>query len=68
MLKNNLSKLMGKKRMKLSELQRLTGLHINTIRRVYYNEGNNINYKTLEKLCQALDCNVGDIFDYIPGE
>ncbi len=52
--------------MKLSELQRLSGLNINTIRAVYYNESNTISYKTIERLCYALDCSVGDLFEYIP--
>jgi hypothetical protein len=37
MIKNNLSKLMGEKRIKMSELQELTGLGVNTIRKIYYN-------------------------------
>lgn len=66
MLKNNLSKLMGEKRMKLSELQKLTGLSINTIRRIYYDTTNTISYNTIEKLCEALECTTQDLLEYIP--
>ena len=52
--------------MKISEVQELTGLHYNTVRRIYYDEHDNINYNTLDKLCQALDCSVGDILEYVP--
>jgi putative transcriptional regulator len=68
MIKNNLSKLMGEKRMKISEVQELTGLHYNTIRRIYYDEHDNIHYKTLDKLCWALNCTTSDILEYIPDE
>lgn len=66
MLKNNLSKLMGEKRIKLSELQKLTGLSINTIRRLYYDTTNTISFNTVEKLCNALECNTQDLLEYIP--
>ena len=66
MIKNNLSKLMGEKRIKMSELQRLTGLSESTIRRVYYDETKNISYITIDKLCKALDCNTQDLLEYIP--
>ena len=66
MIKNNLSKLMGEKRIRISEMQRLTGLSESTIRRVYYNTTNTINYTTINKLCEALECNTQDLLEYIP--
>jgi len=66
MLKNNLSKLMGEKRIKLSELQKLTGLSINTIRRLYYDTTNTISFNTVEKLCDALECTTQELLEYIP--
>jgi len=66
MLKNNLSKIMGEKRIKLSELQKLTGLSINTIRRLYYDTTNTISFNTVEKLCDALECTTQDLLEYTP--
>ncbi|MFA6989860.1 MAG: helix-turn-helix transcriptional regulator [Candidatus Gastranaerophilaceae bacterium] len=66
MIKNNLSKLMGEKRIKMSELQRLAGLSESTIRRIYYDTSNNISYTTIDKLCKALDCNTQELLEYIP--
>lgn len=66
MIKNNLSKILGEKRMKMAELQRLTGLGKTTIIRLYHNKTTNIDFNTMNKLCAALDCTAHDLFEYIP--
>jgi putative transcriptional regulator len=66
MIKNNLSKLMGEKRIRISEMQRLTGLSESTIRRVYFDTTGTISYKTINKLCYALECNTQELLEYIP--
>ncbi len=65
-IKNNLSKIMGEKRINMRELHRNTGLSTNTIFRLYHNKTSNINFITLAKLCKALDCSVSDILEYVP--
>ena len=40
------------------------GIDSKTIRRLKAND--NIESKTLNKLCAALDCNIEDIMEYIP--
>lgn len=66
MLRNNLSALMGRKRMKIKEVVELSGISRSTITRLYYGETNTISFNTMEKLCYALDCNAHDLFEYIP--
>ncbi len=56
---------MNEKRVKMAELERLSGLSESTIRRVYYNSTQTISFNTLGKLCWALDCKVGDLLEYI---
>ncbi len=68
MLKNNLSKLMGEKRIKISEIARISGLCENTVRRVYYDKTSTISYKTIERLCWALNCTTQELLEYIPDE
>ncbi len=65
MIKNNLSKILDAKQLKMSELERMTGLSESTIRRVYYNLTSTISFNTLNKLCWALECNVTDILEYV---
>ena len=57
---------MGEKRIKLSEMQKLTGLSINTIRRLYYDSTNTVSFNTIEKLCKALECTTQELLEYIP--
>ncbi len=66
MLKNNLSKLMGEKRIKIFEIEKNFGISRTTLTRIYYNRASAINLKTLEALCKALDCTASDLFEYIP--
>ncbi len=66
MINNKLSEIMGRKRIRISELQRMTGLSRNAITGIYYNKRNGITYDVMNKLCNALECNVGDLFEHIP--
>jgi len=65
MLKNNLSKLLGEKRIKMSELEKISGVSKSTIIRLYYDRSKNISFHTLERLCYALECTAHDLFEYI---
>jgi len=66
MIKNNLSKILGEKRMRMTELCRLTGLSQNTVFRIYHDQIANISLDTVNKLCNALECNTQDLFEHIP--
>ena len=66
MIKNNISKILGEKRMKMSELQKLTGLGKTTVIRLYHDRTTNIDFNTLNKLCEALDCTTQELLEYIP--
>ncbi len=45
-------------------LREKCGIDSKTVRRLRAND--NIETKTLNKLCAALDCNISDIAEYIP--
>jgi len=65
MLKNNLSKLMGEKRIKIYELEQLSGVSRSTLTRLYYNQTNTISFNTIEKLCYSLECTTQDLLEFI---
>ncbi len=65
MIKNNLSRILGERRMKMAELIELTGLGRSTIERVYYDKGKNISYDTLNRICNALEIPVGELLEHI---
>lgn len=65
MIKNNLSEILGRKRIKMSELQSSTGLSYSTINDLYHNKTKSINFDTIDKLCKALDCNTQELLEYV---
>lgn len=64
-IKVHLSRIMGEKRIKISELADMTGLHRNGITKLYNEKTDGIKFDTLEKLCRALDCSVGELIEII---
>lgn len=66
MIKNNLSMLMGVKRIKVSELSKITGLHYNSLAKLYHNKTKGIDFETLNKICWALECTAAELFEYLP--
>lgn len=66
MIKIHLSKLLGAQRINMTELASLTGLSRNTIFLLYHEKTERIDFKTLEKICASLNCQPGDLLEYIP--
>ncbi|MEY9970207.1 putative transcriptional regulator [Lysinibacillus sp. RC46] len=68
MIKVHLSRLLGEKRMKISELAKETGLHRNGLSRLYNEETDGIKFDTLEKVCKALNCEISDLIEIVDEE
>ncbi|MBW4083515.1 helix-turn-helix transcriptional regulator [Paenibacillus sp. S150] len=56
MIVNKLSELMGKKRLKISDVVVKSGLARNTVVELYHGRAKGVNFETLDKLCVALGC------------
>ena len=65
MLKNNLSAIMGAKRIKIYEVEKISGISRSTITRLYYNQTNTVSFNTIENICKALNCTPGDLFEVV---
>lgn len=65
MLKNNLSAIMGANRIKIYELEKISGISRSTITRLYYNQTNTVSFNTIENICKALNCTPGDLFEVV---
>ena len=66
MIKNRLSEIMGIRRMNMAEVARLAGLTHVTVFRIYHNRTKTIELETVDKLCNALNCRIQDIFEHVP--
>jgi putative transcriptional regulator len=67
-IKIHLAKILGERKMKVAELARQTGISGYALYNVYHERTKGVEFGTLEKLCQALDCSVGDLLEYVPEE
>ncbi|MBG9689500.1 Cro/Cl family transcriptional regulator [Lysinibacillus sphaericus] len=65
MIKVHLSRLLGERKMKVSELAEKTGLHRNGLSRLYNEETDGIKFHTLELICKALDCQITDLIEIV---
>ncbi len=63
---NKLWKLLIDKEMKKKDLQVLSGVSSATITKLGRNE--NVNMDILDKICNALKCDICDILEFIPDE
>lgn len=63
---NNLWKLLIDKGMKKKDLQELSGVSSATITKLGRNE--NVNTEILQRICNALKCDIFDILEFIPDE
>ncbi|MDD3436477.1 MAG: helix-turn-helix transcriptional regulator [Candidatus Gastranaerophilales bacterium] len=66
MIKNKLSEILGRKRMMQTELSRLSGVSYAAIKNLYKDKTKGIDFVTLNRLCNALDCTPNDIFEFLP--
>ena len=60
MIKCNLAKMMGERKLKLIDVVRDTGINRGTITRLYHETATRIDFDILEKLCRYFDCEVGE--------
>lgn len=64
MIKLNLPVLFAERGIRVADADRLSSLGKATLYRLYNNEVSRIEFETLNKLCELLDCEPADIFIY----
>ena len=60
--------LLAERRMKVADLIRMTGISKSTMHKVYNEQTSRIDFETMDKICEALEIGVGDLFTYVPNE
>lgn len=68
MIKIVLSRKLGELRITQTELSNATQIRLTTIGDWYSDMKDSINLDYLDKICESLDCPVGDILEYVPNE
>ena len=64
-IKSNLSRILGERRIKITEFAEQAGISDNTVMALYHERAKGVTFDVLEKICVALDCEPGDILSLI---
>ena len=63
----NLDVMLARRKMKVGELAEKVGITLANISILKNGKAKAVRMETLDKICAALDCQPGDILEYIPG-
>lgn len=64
----NLDVMMARRKMSLGELAQKVDITMANLSILKNNKARAIRFSTLEAICKALDCQPGDILEYVPDE
>ena len=64
----NLAVMMAKRKMSLGELAQKVDITMANLSILKNNKARAVRFSTLEAICKALDCQPGDILEYVPDE
>lgn len=64
----NLDVVMAQRKMSLTELSEKVGLTMSNLSILKQGKAKAIRFSTLEKICEVLDCQPGEILQYTPDE
>ena len=65
MIKCHLSRLMGERKLKISDVARDTGLHRNTVTLLYQETATRVDLEAIDVLCNYFGVNVSDLFEFV---
>ena len=54
---------MGEKRVRIIDVARATGISRNMLSKLYYDRAQRVDLADIAKLCEHLECSVGDLFE-----
>ena len=64
----NLDVMLAKRKMTLSQLSEQVNVTIANLSVLKTNKARAVRFSTLEAICKALDCQPGDLLEYVAGE
>ena len=64
----NLDVMMARRKMTLSQLSEKVDITLATLSILKNNKAKAVSFSTLEAICRALECQPGDLLEYVPDE
>lgn len=68
MIRCHLARLMGERKMRISDVMRETGLNRTTVTLLYKETALKVDLEALDKLCDLFDCEIQDLLQKSPAE
>ena len=68
MIRCHLSLLMGRDKLRISDVAQRTGLNRSTITALYNETATRVELPAIESLCNLFHCQVGELFEVVPTE
>jgi putative transcriptional regulator len=56
---------MGEKKLRVADVARSIGVHINAITLLYEETATRVDLETINKLCEFLECEIKDLFEFV---
>lgn len=63
MIRCNLARIMGERKLRIADITRATGLSRNTITLLYKETAQKVDLVAIDKLCLLFNCEVGDLLE-----
>jgi putative transcriptional regulator len=67
MIKLNLDRVMAERQLSLTELAERIGITLANLSILKTNKARAIRFSTLDALCKALECQPGELLEFVPG-
>jgi len=64
----NIDVMLAKRKMSVTELSERVGITMANMSILKNGKAKAVRFATLDKICEALNCQPGDIFEYVPDE
>ena len=65
MIKCHLSRMMGERKLKISDVSRDAGLHRNTVTLLYQETATRVDLDAIDQLCRYFGVQVSDLLEYV---
>ena len=65
-IRNKVSEMVGRRRMTVADLAREAKISYDAAKKLYYGHTTRIDMRTLANICSVLECEVGDLFVFVP--
>lgn len=66
MIRCHLSTLMGRDKLRISDVAKSTGLNRSTVTALYNETATRVDLPAIESLCNLFHCQVGELFEVVP--